>query len=34
MDLAGVKVIEPDVEWITTKRDEILQKFEAARAAS
>ena len=32
MDLAGVKVIQPDVEWVTTKRDDILARFEAARA--
>jgi iron(III) transport system substrate-binding protein len=34
MDLTGVKIIQPDVEWITNGRDEILRKFEAARAAS
>ena len=32
MDLTGVKLIEPDVEWITTRRDEILKQFEDARA--
>jgi ABC-type Fe3+ transport system substrate-binding protein len=34
MDLTGVKLIEPDVEWITTGRDEILARFEQARAAA
>jgi ABC-type Fe3+ transport system substrate-binding protein len=32
MDLTGVKLIQPDVEWITTRRDEILKQFEEARA--
>jgi iron(III) transport system substrate-binding protein len=32
MDLTGIKLIEPDVEWITTRRDEILKQFEDARA--
>ena len=32
MDLTGVKIIQPDVEWITTRRDEILRQFEDARA--
>ena len=32
MDLTGVKLIEPDVEWITTRREEILKQFEEARA--
>lgn len=32
MDLTGVKLIEPDVQWITTRRDEILRQFEEARA--
>ena len=31
MDLTGVKIIQPDVEWITSKRDEILKQFEDAR---
>jgi iron(III) transport system substrate-binding protein len=31
MDLTGVTIIQPDVEWITTKRDDILARFEAAR---
>ena len=32
MDLTGIKLIEPDVDWITTHRDEILKQFEDARA--
>jgi iron(III) transport system substrate-binding protein len=32
MDLTGVTVIQPDVEWITTRRDDILARYEAARA--
>jgi ABC-type Fe3+ transport system substrate-binding protein len=32
MDLTGVRLIQPDVEWITTRRDEILRQFEEARA--
>jgi iron(III) transport system substrate-binding protein len=32
MDLTGIKVIEPDVDWITTRRDDILKKFDEARA--
>ena len=32
MDLTGVRLIQPDIEWITTRRDEILRQFEEARA--
>ena len=32
MDLTGVKVIQPDVEWVPSRRDEILQRFDEARA--
>jgi iron(III) transport system substrate-binding protein len=32
LDLTGVRLIQPDIEWITTRRDEILQKFAEARA--
>jgi iron(III) transport system substrate-binding protein len=32
MDLTGVRLIQPDVEWITHRRDEILGRFEDARA--
>ena len=32
MDLTGVRLIQPDVEWITNRRDEILGRFEDARA--
>ena len=32
MDLTGVKLIQPDIEWITTRREEILKQFEEARA--
>lgn len=32
MDLTGVRLIQPDVEWITSRRDEILGQFEDARA--
>ena len=34
IDLTGITIIQPDVDWITNHRDEILQKFEAARASS
>jgi iron(III) transport system substrate-binding protein len=33
MDLTGVTLIQPDVTWITTQRDEILRRFEDARHA-
>ena len=33
MDLAGVTLIQPDVQWITTQRDDILKRFEDARRA-
>ena len=33
MDLAGLTLIQPDVEWITTQRDDILKRFEDARRA-
>ena len=33
MDLAGVTVIQPDVQWITTQRDDILKRFEDVRRA-
>lgn len=32
MDLTGARVIEAHVEWVTSGRDEILRKFEEARA--
>ena len=32
MDLTGVPLIQPDVTWITTRREEILKRFEAARS--
>ena len=31
IDLTGIRIIQPDVDWITNHRDEILQRFEAAR---
>ena len=34
MDLAGVTVIQPDVQWITTQRDDILKRFEDARRSA
>ena len=33
MDLAGVTLIQPDVQWITTQREDILKRFDAARHA-
>jgi iron(III) transport system substrate-binding protein len=33
MDLAGVTLIQPDVQWITTRRDDILKRFDDARRA-
>ena len=33
MDLAGVTLIQPDVQWVTTQRDDILKRFEDARRA-
>ena len=32
IDLTGLKVIEPDPEWVTSKRDDILRRFAEARA--
>jgi len=32
IDLTGLKVIEPDPQWVTEKRDEILKRFAEARA--
>jgi iron(III) transport system substrate-binding protein len=32
IDLTGLKVIEPDAEWVTRQRDEILRRFAEARA--
>jgi len=32
IDLTGLKVIEPDPEWVTKQRDEILRRFAEARA--
>ena len=33
MDLTAVTVIQPDVAWVTTQRDDILKRFEDARRA-
>jgi iron(III) transport system substrate-binding protein len=32
IDLTGLRVIEPDAEWVTKQRDDILRRFAEARA--